>query len=107
MRAFAGPDSEAVFYPRVDGPNSAATESIAGSVAEALGSGEAFDARRGVVGGGGGAVPGDFWPGFPASRDERVNAYFSRELTAYDRLLCFIDASRTEAKKAILGRLGI
>ncbi|MFJ2110680.1 GNAT family N-acetyltransferase [Streptomyces sp. NPDC087850] len=108
MRAFAAPESRALFYPRIDGtPSGSAVEATARSLAEALGSGKGFDSGSGVVAGGGGEVPADFWPEFPASRDHRVNAYFQRELTAHDRLLCFIDSSRPEAKEAIRARLGI
>ncbi|MFE4368270.1 GNAT family N-acetyltransferase [Streptomyces sp. NPDC056835] len=108
MRAFADPESKALFYPRIDGtPSGPAAEATARAVAEALGSGRDFDPGSGVVTGGGGEVPPDFWPDFPASRDHWVNTYFQRELTAHDRLLCFIDSSRPEAKAAIRARLGI
>ncbi|MEW1724031.1 hypothetical protein [Streptomyces sp. NPDC093109] len=108
MSAFAGPESKALLYPRIDGtPSDHAARTTARALAEALGSGRDFDSGSGVVTGGGGEVPADFWPDFPASRDQRVNTYFQRELTPHDRLLCFIDSSRPEAKKSIRTRLGI
>lgn len=107
MRAFAGPGSGTVFYPELDRDNSGPTKGIATEIAGALGGGFEFDATHGVVLGGGGQVPGDFWPSFPATRDELVNDFFRRHLTPRDRLLCFIDASTEEAKRSICARLGI
>ncbi|MFF9808954.1 GNAT family N-acetyltransferase [Streptomyces coeruleorubidus] len=107
MRSFVEPGSGALFYPEVDRDNSAAAEEMAAEIAEALGAGFDFDATHGVVPGGGGEVPGDFWPHFPASRDDRVNEFFRRHLTPQDRLLCFIDSSTAESKRSICSRLGI
>ena len=65
-----------------------------------------FRSDTGVVVGGAGSVPSDFYPEMPSTSDGAVNDYFCRVLRPVDRLLCVLVVESRSAQARILKTLG-
>lgn len=94
-------------YPSVTGEGSSAEiVDTAKRVAGVLSPGLEFHPDTGVITGGAGDVPADFWPTFPKCRDPRVNAYFQEHMTPHDRLLCVLSSPTEAARQRIMEIIG-
>lgn len=77
---------------------------LAGEVASAIGTGDAFVPRTGVIRGIG--VPRDLYPELPRSSSREANDYFAATTQPGDRLLCVLRVPDSEAGELILGAFG-
>jgi hypothetical protein len=94
-------------YPSVSGAEiSPELIDTAERIAGVLSPGLDFSRDTGVIKGGAGEVPADFWPQFPRARDEQVNEYFQTQMTANDRLLCVLRSPTDTAKQRIMKIIG-
>ena len=92
----------APFYPVIPGDNRPDLVRRATQIAEIVSPGLPFDAHRGVVRGGGGAVSERFWPEMPRTRESEINQFFSAEMTSNDRMLCVIDTASAHTQARIV-----
>jgi hypothetical protein len=85
-------------YPRIVGDQHPEDAKLAATLAQIHRPQFAFCKGTGVLAGGAGMVPQDFYPTLPASRNRETNAYFGRHLGPSDRLLCLIVFPGIDAK---------
>jgi hypothetical protein len=109
MNVFARNDmSENRMYPRIDGEGQdEELMALAGRMADVLSPGLEFDRQHGVIRGGAGQVPDDFWPSFPKTRRNDINTFFSAHLSPRDRMLCLLAARSEGGKQQVLSMLRV
>jgi hypothetical protein len=97
----------AAFYPHADAGNMQHTlRRLAQEIAAYLHPHDPFDANLGIIRGGGGAVVQDFYPDLPHTSNATARAFFSRNLTPADRLLCILSLDEN-ALPVVLRRFGV
>lgn len=87
MQAFE-PIDGVELYPRLDGPQSVQSRMRARVLAHEVAPGHRFDPDTGVITGGAGPVPADFYHHRPRCSRARIDEYFAEHLGPSDRLLC-------------------
>lgn len=90
--------ADARVYPRITGDQDPGDASLAATLAKIHRPLFSFCKRTGVLAGGAGSVPPDFYPQVPISRNREANAYFARHLGPSDRLMCLMIFPDTQAK---------
>lgn len=99
--------SECAFYPLISQKNSDENILLAKKISSLVASDCQLDELRGIVYGGGGSVSNNFWQDPPKSGDYFVDNFFQNQMTASDRVLCFININHEEDKQYVMSRLGI
>lgn len=85
-------------YPTISGEQHPDDAELAATLARKHRPQFAFCKETGVLAGGAGKVPPDFYPQRPVSRHPQTNAYFSRHVGPSDRLLCLMSLPGSEAR---------
>ena len=100
LGGFAGIEG-AEFYPQIPADEARAQPlaELAGAVADVLSPGLPLVPGTGVVRGGGGAVPADFYPTLHLTATGDVNEHFRYQVDPADRVLCMLRLG-TEASRA-------
>jgi hypothetical protein len=93
------PDAE--FYPSRSRKNSISLTETASRLARFLHPMNDFTSNTGTIAGAAGAVPMDFYPDNPVSRDSNLNHFFAERISLADRMLCVLDLPTNEVKRSL------
>lgn len=99
--------SGAQFYPQLDCDLPKWMEDQVIEISRALEPEATLDLRTGVIRGGGGMVPADFYPAIPKSARRDIMLHFTSRLAAEDRLLCCLFCREPSSQQNILQQFAV